>query len=477
MNRKNIVDDIIAYLGCKPNGVSSLELAETFLKFKTPDTKIAHTTIKEILKNDIRCTFKSDNRWYSEKTIIHLNKQRLQEIPWVTIYLLSNPHEPPGSIYHISIWSLFETPDCILSEWMIDPNRLPHGEREILLDSLDSPFTGKQSAFVKIANALEGRTTLFFSYRQQRNFFNHAVRAGISITDDSMLVSQLYKINKIVMPKPINLMTCYNQLFNREPLIKTARYRGKAFSECARELLSKLSTKGVTSWKQFEQLVQRQTMLSTWKEARFSLLDILQLPQTPGVYGFKNKIGEYIYIGKAKNMKKRLVNYFRNTEESPEKLIKLRDQAYEFTIYTCGSELECLILEYRLIKKYSPILNSKLDINERKGSFRPLHDCIIILPHSDTDKCMTVWFRENQKILLKPLLSDFSERENIVDDLGQFFFSEVLSPANSDFPEQEIIFRWVKQHEDTLLIIPVYRMSSPEDIYTALKSTWNCSVE
>jgi hypothetical protein len=171
------------------------------------------------------------------------------------------------------------------------------------------------------------------------------------------------------------------------------------------------------------------------------------------------------------------MSYFRSTEESPEKLVKLRDQAFEFTIYKCGSELESLIFEYRLIKKYSPILNSKVHVNERKGFFKPLHDCIILLPHAEPDKCMSFWFRENQKTVLKTLYTDFRDKQHIVEHLENFFFSKELPVINSDFPEQEIIFRWVKQHKDSLQIIPVYHMASSHEIFDAMKYCWDNIIE
>ncbi len=477
MINKNIVDDIVAYISGKPNGVNSQRLAEIFLKFKSPDKTIAHLTIKEILKNDVRCTCKTNNLWYYNKLNNYSEKQSLQQIPWVAVYLLSSPNEPNGKIYHISAWSLFELTECLLSEWLIDPALLPHNEREMLTSNQDSPFKSKDIALSRIAGVLEDCTALFFTFNQQRTLSNYNTKTGVSITDDTMLISQLFKINSMTIPKPFDLKTCYTHLFNKEPLIQAACHYGNIFSRCAKKLLSKLAKMGIASREQLEQRIQKQTLLSTWTSARFSLLDILHLPQTPGVYGFKNTNGEYIYIGKAKNLKKRLSSYFRNTEESPEKLIKLRDQAFEFTVYTCGSELESLVFEYRLIKKYSPILNAKININERKGFFKPLHDCIILLPHAEFDKCMSFWFRENQKTLLKPLLSNFLEKEKIIEQLNHFFFSQVLPVTNSDFPEQEIIFRWVKQHEDTLQIIPVYRLSSPEDIYVAMKSCWNSNTK
>ena len=121
------------------------------------------------------------------------------------------------------------------------------------------------------------------------------------------------------------------------------------------------------------------------------------------------------------------------------------------------------------------MLNSKVAINERKGTFTPLQDCIILLPHAEEDKGMSVWFRKDQKILIKPFCTDFRDAGDLQEHLGIFFLQQRLSVHTSDFPEQEIVFRWVQKHRDTVSIVPVYRMGSAEEIGEAMKSSWMSS--
>lgn len=83
------------------------------------------------------------------------------------------------------------------------------------------------------------------------------------------------------------------------------------------------------------------------------------LPNRPGVYFFKDRQGEIIYIGKAKNLRRRVASYFRPAGRDIKKSIllsHLRDLDYQLT----ASELDALILEDRLIKKYQPRYNFAL---------------------------------------------------------------------------------------------------------------------
>ena len=79
------------------------------------------------------------------------------------------------------------------------------------------------------------------------------------------------------------------------------------------------------------------------------------VPTKPGSYQMKNKDGNIIYVGKAKNLKNRLKNYFTGTVTGKTRL--LVEEIDNFDYIVTSSELESLILEITLIKKYNPKYN------------------------------------------------------------------------------------------------------------------------
>lgn len=81
------------------------------------------------------------------------------------------------------------------------------------------------------------------------------------------------------------------------------------------------------------------------------------LPEKPGVYLMKNNLGEVIYVGKAKILKNRVRQYFQNSKNHTEKVKAMVKNIAEFEYIVTGSEMEALILECNLIKKYSPKYN------------------------------------------------------------------------------------------------------------------------
>ena len=78
-------------------------------------------------------------------------------------------------------------------------------------------------------------------------------------------------------------------------------------------------------------------------------------PELPGSYQMKDKDGIIIYVGKAKNLKKRLSSYFRGTVTGKTRVLVSNIADFEYIV--TSSELESLILEITLIKKYNPKYN------------------------------------------------------------------------------------------------------------------------
>tara|TARA_B100000886_G_scaffold206776_1_gene142955 strand:+ start:2101 stop:3933 length:1833 start_codon:yes stop_codon:yes gene_type:complete len=81
------------------------------------------------------------------------------------------------------------------------------------------------------------------------------------------------------------------------------------------------------------------------------------LPTLPGVYKFKNKDEKIIYIGKAKNLKNRIKSYFQNSKAQSSKTISMMKNADSFEWIIVKNEVEALLTEANLIKKYRPKYN------------------------------------------------------------------------------------------------------------------------
>jgi excinuclease ABC subunit C len=87
---------------------------------------------------------------------------------------------------------------------------------------------------------------------------------------------------------------------------------------------------------------------------------VRSLPDNPGVYQYFDEHGTIIYVGKAKNLKKRVSSYFRNDVSVYGKVRVMVRKIFEIRYLVVDTELDALLLENNLIKEYQPRYNIML---------------------------------------------------------------------------------------------------------------------
>jgi len=101
-------------------------------------------------------------------------------------------------------------------------------------------------------------------------------------------------------------------------------------------------------------------------DIRLDLKDKVRQAETaPGVYLMKDASGRILYVGKAKNLKRRLASYFLKTGASDIKTRTLLQRVIDFDTIVTGSEKEALLLESNLIKRHRPRYNVILKDDKR----------------------------------------------------------------------------------------------------------------
>ena len=90
-----------------------------------------------------------------------------------------------------------------------------------------------------------------------------------------------------------------------------------------------------------------------------------QLPDSPGVYLHKDKAGRVLYVGKARNLKSRVRSYFHRGASHSPRIAWMVSRVHDIEFFLVTSNLEALILECNLIKKYRPYFNVKYRDDKR----------------------------------------------------------------------------------------------------------------
>jgi excinuclease ABC subunit C len=87
--------------------------------------------------------------------------------------------------------------------------------------------------------------------------------------------------------------------------------------------------------------------------------EAMELPERPGVYIMRDASDKVIYVGKSRNLRNRVSQYFGNNEKNL-KTHRMASSVKRFEIIHCDTEMEALTLENTLIKQHSPRYNIKL---------------------------------------------------------------------------------------------------------------------
>ena len=96
---------------------------------------------------------------------------------------------------------------------------------------------------------------------------------------------------------------------------------------------------------------------------------VANLPEKPGIYQYLNAEGTIIYVGKAKNLKKRVYSYF-SKEHEPGKTRVLVSKIADIRYIVVNTEEDALLLENNLIKKYKPRYNVLLKDDKTYPAYR-----------------------------------------------------------------------------------------------------------
>ena len=84
------------------------------------------------------------------------------------------------------------------------------------------------------------------------------------------------------------------------------------------------------------------------------------IPESPGVYQHLDESGNVIYVGKARNLQRRVRQYFERYDDKTAKIRMLVRHIYDFRVTVVATEVDALLLENNLIKRYQPRYNSLL---------------------------------------------------------------------------------------------------------------------
>lgn len=141
------------------------------------------------------------------------------------------------------------------------------------------------------------------------------------------------------------------------------------------------------------------------------MIDLNKIPKDPGCYLYKDKNNNVIYVGKAKNLKKRVKQYFQK-DYPDEKTTRLVKEINSAEFFITDNEVEALILENNLIKKYKPKFNINLKESQRYA--------YILITEHEFPKIITARDKSQSGKYFGPYVSGI-QRTNLIKILNNIF--------------------------------------------------------
>lgn len=176
-----------------------------------------------------------------------------------------------------------------------------------------------------------------------------------------------------------------------------------------------------------------------------SFLD--NLPPQPGVYIMKDRQNQVIYVGKAKNLARRLKSYFFSHQRPDAKCRSILERIFAIEIELVGSELEALIREFTLIQQYKPDINRQLKIHNRKFSPRFYQKRIFILPASSPSQVSLVFLAQSGATRQIFAEKNYPDQKKLGDEIEAFFYQSQETAHKPD-PDGMILLSWLRQNAD-----------------------------
>ncbi|HQU32435.1 MAG: GIY-YIG nuclease family protein [Planctomycetia bacterium] len=458
-------DKIYAYLKTRQAGATSSELVEHVLKIKGASPGISDTLIQTAAAGDRRFTVDEHHRWKiaerggtpfpeaefvllsfvmadtagRSKTILEVSAQkrkndtiadRLHICIHPGLSVVSSLHLPPDFAQEIKKGVSGEKAAC----------SLVHFFGESVLVGYDV-----QSAICQINKIL--------------NTFHKTIENPLLC-----LRSLTKRLLPALQQKSLNDIASYFKL----PVLDIRRTEKEmdAIADIFSRYKDLLKAQGFSTVEEALEFQHPHIEYVNFSNYDFDKYFLWSIPQKPGVYIMKDKRGEVIYLGKAKNLRTRVSSYFWNTADRLQKITDILRDVHRIEYEVAGSELSAMLMEYRLIQQYRPRLNQQLEVHERPARYGRLRNFIAILP-SPTEKSLELFFaREGLPLEQYEVLKDaanLSEVERILDTMYYGEQSDGRSSMHADSRENhqkdrlsarmengeiDIVLSWLEANKD-----------------------------
>ncbi len=451
---------LYSHLRLHPSGVSASNVVRDVLRLEGASESVADRLLDSLLRDDSRFQKNADGLWtLSPEAVAHLG---LLDLPYLIavsdapgggrttedrfIFSLSERARPSGFGELRRSWSSSgATFELRLPGAVGDAVRTSR-EHHALLSALDRAFV------------VEFSGEFFF-----RAINEYSVQLRGEPTEcEPMSVSALSRV--IMKKKYASPFELANALGATAADTGSAEDRLSALEDSFFTLLETCRQRNLNSMDELLEELERKKTPPDYKRYKFDRQLLESLPESPGVYLMKTSIGELLYVGKAKNLKRRVRSYFRSGEVTDKKLSLLRTHLYDLEVRPTGSELEALLAEHSLISRHSPPLNTQEKVHARTVGSKIRINCVLLLPSVHPGSVELFLLTKNGHLAQRRCPQRKTPTDEVKEVLERLYFSESRAEPETERREKsEIAFSWLAQHRDRVTMVDVDAAADAQD--------------
>jgi hypothetical protein len=208
-----------------------------------------------------------------------------------------------------------------------------------------------------------------------------------------------------------------------------------------------------------------------WSRYEFGPSFLRSIPHVAGTYRFLDRQGELIYVGKSRNLHRRVGSYFAERGSRPARVQKLLDALRRIEIEPVGSDLEAVLREAAAIASEAPSANVQRRVHARTWHRDRLSSILILEPALPPLALRAYLIHEGRllaRVGIGPRGGGLRRIERILEDR---FFSFVPGPTSVPGPELdvELIARWLGSHRDRVVAFDPTHLRSAGEVIGRLR--------
>jgi len=206
-----------------------------------------------------------------------------------------------------------------------------------------------------------------------------------------------------------------------------------------------------------------------WSRYAFDRSFLRQVPRVPGTYRFYDSEDNLLYVGKSKNLHRRLASYFREGISRAPRVQELLDRLHRIDYDATGSELEAILREAEQIRRDNPETNIRRHVLEGRGARLR---SILILEPAELPNVLRAYLIHQGRLVgrvgIGPRGGGLARIERILND---FFFFAPDGPTTTAGPDVDVehVVRWLSTARDRAVAFDPTTLRSPSEVTDRLR--------